>query len=151
MLVDLVVAWCAGSTASTAVTSMVGTVTENLARVLCAGNIAVPGNKSANYTFFMDSDDGSQLYIDGQLLINHAGARKPAVLDPAGASACALTLNPALTATTLGPNVIPTLTLQLGLTVCPILLQASVASHDTAMGPHCLLRDPMPSSWITFR
>ncbi len=38
-----------------------------------AGNITVPGSSLQSYKFFMDSDDGAQLYIDGKLLINHTG------------------------------------------------------------------------------
>ena len=43
---------------------------------VCAGSISLPGNgsKALNYTFSMDSDDGSQLYINGLLVINDAGA-----------------------------------------------------------------------------
>ena len=37
------------------------------------GNISIPGSSSANVTFSMDSDDGTLLYIDNQLLINHTG------------------------------------------------------------------------------
>ena len=37
------------------------------------GNISVPSDASTNATFFMDSDDGSMLYIDGKLLVNHTG------------------------------------------------------------------------------
>ncbi len=39
-----------------------------------AGSINIPGNKSANYTFTMDSDDGSLLYIDGEQIISDPGA-----------------------------------------------------------------------------
>ena len=38
-----------------------------------AGNITVPGSSLQSYKFYMDSDDGAQLYIDGRLLINHTG------------------------------------------------------------------------------
>jgi hypothetical protein len=38
-----------------------------------AGNISIPGNATSNYTFSMDSDDGSVLFIDGVSLINHTG------------------------------------------------------------------------------
>ncbi len=41
-----------------------------------AGSIRIPGSSSSqasNYTFSMDSDDGSQLYIDGVLVIDDAG------------------------------------------------------------------------------
>ena len=40
----------------------------------CAGNVTVPATVNTNYTFSMDSDDGAQLYIDGQLLIDKGGA-----------------------------------------------------------------------------
>lgn len=40
----------------------------------CAGNITVPAAVNTNYTFYMDSDDGSQLTIDGKLLIDKGGA-----------------------------------------------------------------------------
>ena len=39
-----------------------------------AGFIKVPGSTPINHTFYMDSDDGSLLYIDGKQLINHKGA-----------------------------------------------------------------------------
>ena len=39
-----------------------------------AGNISIPGNSSAKYTFSIGSDDGSMLYIDGALVINNTGA-----------------------------------------------------------------------------
>lgn len=44
------------------------------------GFIRIPEGKAAdekqtNYTFLMDSDDGSQLYIDGKLIISDTGAR----------------------------------------------------------------------------
>ena len=38
-----------------------------------AGYIKVP--VLATYTFSMDNDDGAQLYINGQLIIAHLGAR----------------------------------------------------------------------------
>jgi len=44
------------------------------ADVLCAGNVTVPATANTNYTFSMDSDDGAQLYINGQLLIDKGGA-----------------------------------------------------------------------------
>ena len=40
----------------------------------------MPGTASATYTFSIGSDDGSQLYIDGALLINNTGMTR----DPAG-------------------------------------------------------------------
>ncbi len=42
--------------------------------VMNAGFINIPGSgsKALNYTFSMDSDDGSQLYMDGVLVINDA-------------------------------------------------------------------------------
>jgi len=93
-----------------------------------AGYIAVPSNVSANYTFSMDSDDGSQLYIDGQQLINHAGAHAMTSLH----SRCWQT---------------PTLTLTLTLS----LLQACIASQDTLLAPRCSLQGVMTSSLITSR
>ena len=38
-----------------------------------AGDISITGSAAANYTFSMDSDDGSVLFIDGTRLINHTG------------------------------------------------------------------------------
>ena len=46
----------------------------NAVSVYRAGNITVPGTSLQAYKFYMDSDDGSQLYIDGKLLISHGGS-----------------------------------------------------------------------------
>jgi len=46
--------------------------------VCCPGWLLVP--QTASYAFRLGSDDGSLLYIDGQLLIDNSGAFKRAVL-----------------------------------------------------------------------
>ena len=41
----------------------------------CAGLLSVPfGPSSVTYTFLLASDDGSQLYIDGKLVVDNGGA-----------------------------------------------------------------------------
>ena len=39
-----------------------------------AGSIYIPAFAPANYTFYMDSDDGSLLTIDGNVVISDPGA-----------------------------------------------------------------------------
>ncbi len=58
-----------------------------------AGNISIPGNASASYTFSLQSDDGSMLYIDGMLLVNNTGT------SPQPNPIVALTLSRTLTLT----------------------------------------------------
>ena len=41
--------------------------------ICAAGILTLPGTSSATYTFVLDSDDGSQLYIDNNLLIDDDG------------------------------------------------------------------------------
>ena len=59
-----------------------------------AGNIVIPGSEPANYTFSIDSDDGSLLYIDRELLVSHRGA----LLLPALALRCLSLLAPSTAA-----------------------------------------------------
>ena len=58
------------------------------------GNILVP--RTGTYTFFISSDDGSRIYLDGRLLINNDGlhgmVEKSASIDlAAGAHALVVT------------------------------------------------------------
>jgi len=39
-----------------------------------AGYLNVPGYKAGNFTFFLESDDGSLLTIDGKVVISDPGA-----------------------------------------------------------------------------
>ena len=38
-----------------------------------AGSINLPGNKSQNYTFLVESDDDSLLFIDGKQVVSDTG------------------------------------------------------------------------------
>ena len=40
---------------------------------MLAGSINLPGNKTQNYTFSMDSDDDSLLYMDGKQVVSDTG------------------------------------------------------------------------------
>ena len=42
--------------------------------LLNAGSIYIPAFAPANYTFYLDSDDGSLLMIDGNVIISDPGA-----------------------------------------------------------------------------
>jgi len=42
--------------------------------LLDAGSLNIPSVEPANFTFAMDSDDGSLLMIDGHLVISDPGA-----------------------------------------------------------------------------
>ena len=42
-----------------------------------AGNISIPGNAAATFTFTLGSDDGSMLYINGALVVNNTGTIVP--------------------------------------------------------------------------
>jgi len=42
--------------------------------LLDAGSLNIPSVEPANFTFLMDSDDGSLLMIDGDLVISDPGA-----------------------------------------------------------------------------
>ena len=51
-----------------------GHVTVSNRGLLAAGSIYIPAFAPANYTFYMDSDDGSLLMIDGTVVISDPGA-----------------------------------------------------------------------------
>ena len=51
-------------------------------RMLIAGSINIPYNKQQNITFFMDSDDGALLSIDGNVIISKPGAAPNSLLQP---------------------------------------------------------------------
>ncbi len=52
-----------------------------------AGFLRINGSKAANYTFALESDDGSQLYIHGKLVVADPGASRCGGLAQADLSA----------------------------------------------------------------
>ncbi len=46
--------------------------------IILTGELSVP--KSDHYTFFLNSDDGSQMFLDDQVLITNLGVHAPKIV-----------------------------------------------------------------------